>query len=140
MKKLSLFILLLALDQIVKYFALKNLLPAAGGFFTSVCNPYISWGIPVSDLTFWASWIVATALLIYLLVRYNENIWPVAVLAGSASNIADRLVRGCVVDYVRLPVLDFPIFNLADVYITVGIIFFIFIFLRGKESIENLKS
>jgi lipoprotein signal peptidase len=40
------------------------------------------------------------------------------ILSGAISNIVDRLLYGCVVDYINLRV--WPVFNLADVYITLG--------------------
>jgi len=40
------------------------------------------------------------------------------VAAGAIGNGLDRLVRGYVVDFVRLP--HWPVFNVADVYVTVG--------------------
>lgn len=40
------------------------------------------------------------------------------VFAGAVGNYADRVVRGYVVDFVHLT--HWPVFNLADVYVTVG--------------------
>lgn len=40
------------------------------------------------------------------------------VTAGAVGNGLDRLVRGYVVDFVRLP--HWPVFNVADVYVTAG--------------------
>lgn len=121
MRRAAALVLLFSFDQIFKFFAFQGLLPRTGGLLAYVCNPYISWGIPVLGWVFWTNWVIATALLIYLLTRYNKNIWLVVVLAGSVSNIADRIFRGCVVDYFRLPAGNFPIFNLADVFIVMGI-------------------
>ncbi len=42
----------------------------------------------------------------------------VLVLAGALGNVIDRVVRGYVVDFVRLP--HWPVFNFADVFIVVG--------------------
>lgn len=44
----------------------------------------------------------------------------VLVSAGALGNGLDRLVRGYVVDFLRLP--HWPVFNVADIYITVGAI------------------
>jgi signal peptidase II len=42
----------------------------------------------------------------------------VLVLAGAIGNVIDRVVRGYVVDFVRLP--HWPVFNFADVFIVAG--------------------
>lgn len=44
-----------------------------------------------------------------------------AILAGGFSNLIDRLTRGFVVDFINLfPFTNFPKFNIADMYITIG--------------------
>ncbi|MFA7319293.1 MAG: signal peptidase II [Parcubacteria group bacterium] len=40
------------------------------------------------------------------------------VASGAVSNILDRLRFGCVIDFIDLPF--WPVFNLADIYITIG--------------------
>jgi signal peptidase II len=42
------------------------------------------------------------------------------VTAGAVGNYLDRIVRGYVVDFVHVP--DWPVFNVADAYVTVGAI------------------
>ena len=41
-------------------------------------------------------------------------------LGGALGNLLDRLVHGAVSDYLKLLFVRFPIFNLADVFITLG--------------------
>ena len=51
-----------------------------------------------------------------------ERLGLILIIAGSLSNIYDRLKRGYVVDYIHidLPFIKEVTFNLADVYIFVG--------------------
>ncbi|WP_130836932.1 signal peptidase II [Lachnoclostridium sp. Marseille-P6806] len=42
----------------------------------------------------------------------------VAVAAGAAGNLADRLLYGYVRDFIYFVLIDFPIFNVADIYVT----------------------
>ena len=43
------------------------------------------------------------------------------VLAGGISTLIDRLARGFIVDYIDInPMFQFPIFNIADIYIVFG--------------------
>lgn len=40
--------------------------------------------------------------------------------AGALGNMIDRLIRGCVIDYFYVSLVDFPVFNIADIYVCVG--------------------
>jgi signal peptidase II len=64
----------------------------------------------------------AIAIIYSLLRRSRRNLLLCAalalVLAGAVGNYADRVVRGYVVDFVH--VTHWPVFNLADVYVTLG--------------------
>jgi len=45
------------------------------------------------------------------------------IIAGGLSNITDRIIHGCVTDFIDLKF--WPVFNLADIYITIGAIIII---------------
>lgn len=47
------------------------------------------------------------------------NICMVFLVAGAIGNFIDRLFRGFVVDFFYFSLIDFPIFNVADIYVTV---------------------
>lgn len=56
--------------------------------------------------------------------------------AGAAGNAVDRIFRGFVVDFIKLLFIDFPVFNVADIAITVGaalLIIYLLFFENGKE-------
>lgn len=42
-------------------------------------------------------------------------------LSGAAGNLIDRIVRGYVIDFIYIRMIDFPVFNLADIYVTCSI-------------------
>ncbi len=46
--------------------------------------------------------------------------------AGILSNTTERLVDGFVTDYFKLVFINFPVFNLADIFINIGVILLIF--------------
>ena len=48
------------------------------------------------------------------------RIIAVFVMAGAAGNFIDRFLNGYVVDFVYFKLINFPIFNVADCYITVS--------------------
>jgi signal peptidase II len=58
------------------------------------------------------------------------------ILSGAASNMIDRTVQGCVIDFIDLKF--WPVFNLADTYITIGIVIFLISkILSTKHEIRN---
>ncbi len=134
-KKTGFVLVIIVFDQITKYFAEKNLLPDWGGVFAFVCNPLLSWGIPLQGLWFWILWLFALGGLIFLIKKFNYNIFLLAALAGAVSNLIDRLSHGCVIDFIKIG--NFPVFNLADICITLGVMFFILSQFRNPD--QNMK-
>jgi signal peptidase II len=117
-KFLFLFAALVFLDQFAKYI-----------FSTSICNKNIAWSIPIAPAIFYFVWIVIIVILIYAFLNakiIGQKYFLILIFSGAISNLLDRLRLGCVIDYIDLKF--FPVFNLADVYITIGIIFIIFNF------------
>jgi signal peptidase II len=72
--------------------------------------------------------IILTLLALFLTKYYKksknlENILVVVVASGGLSNAVDRITQGGVVDFIRLG--SFPVFNLADALISMGLIYLI---------------
>lgn len=66
----------------------------------------------------------------------------ITILAGGIGNLIDRLGRGYVVDFINIfPSINFPRFNLADIYIVGGwiILALFFAIYSYKEVIKNKK-
>ena len=57
--------------------------------------------------------------------------------AGAVGNLIDRVINQYVVDYIYFKIIDFPLFNLADICVTLSacalIVFFIFIYKDDPE-------
>jgi signal peptidase II len=74
----------------------------------------------------WLSLVVSLALIAIGLFKSFRNIWEQLglgfILAGAAGNGIDRLFFGSVVDFIDLRLINFAIFNWADVSINLGII------------------
>ena len=134
MKKTTVFLVIVLLDQLIKWLVVENHLAFLGGLFYPLCNPFISWGIPLGGLIFWLMWILATALILWLSLKSGWNTLLIVVLAGATSNIIDRILRGCVVDFIKIG--WFPTFNLADVAITAGILLYL---LQSPELFPKTK-
>ena len=79
---------------------------------------------------------VACILLITILLRYNEGFWGTlglaALLGGAAGNLIDRLFYGYVVDMFEPLFISFAIFNVADIFITLGGITFCVFFIAAS--------
>lgn len=60
-----------------------------------------------------------------------------ALAAGAIGNFIDRITNGYVVDFIYFKFINFPIFNFADICVTVSVviicIFFIFIYKEDKN-------
>lgn len=117
-----LFVVILV-DQLIKFCATRDLLPTAGGFLDFTCNENIAWGIPLKGLLFLFLWIISILVLIWLTKRHCWNFFLLMILAGAFSNMIDRIFYGCVVDYIKIGI--FPVFNLADTSITIGLLLFL---------------
>lgn len=63
------------------------------------------------------------------------RICAVFVLAGGIGNFIDRITMNYVVDFFYFELIDFPIFNVADIYVTVSMFFLcLLIFFYYKEE------
>lgn len=82
--------------------------------------------------------IVAVTLLFLYVHNHIRNIHFISVsfisllCAGIMSNCHERIVLGYVRDYIQLNFVNFPIFNVADIFITIGVIALIGILLCYK--------
>lgn len=65
-----------------------------------------------------------------------EDITYGILFGGVFGNLFDRIVRGYVVDYISLNIFgyNFPVFNLADIFITVSVIFIIIFTLKEDKN------
>ena len=70
-------------------------------------------------------------LLIYLIFRKNTlnsfDLYSYSfILGGTIGNGIDRIYKGFVVDFINLNIIDFPVFNIADISINIGFIFLLY--------------
>lgn len=148
------FIVFLAIDQITKYFAVAFLqgnssVHLIGNFlrFTYVENRGAAFGILQNQrLFFIISTVVLVAFLIYMII-FNKKVTTVTkltlslILSGAIGNFIDRLRLGYVIDFVDVrfgDFYDFPVFNVADSCLVVGVIILVILILFNKfEKSEN---
>ncbi|MGY5383609.1 signal peptidase II [Staphylococcus haemolyticus] len=111
---------------------------------TSHRNNGAAWGILSGKMGFF--YIITIVILIVLALFYIKEakynlFMQVAIsllFAGALGNFIDRLVNGEVVDFVDTNIFgyDFPIFNVADSSLTIGVLFIIIALLKDANSKE----
>ena len=55
------------------------------------------------------------------------------ILAGTIGNGIDRILNGYVIDFIKAKFIDFPVFNIADIVINVGVFILIISYFRYKS-------
>ncbi len=86
--------------------------------------------------------ILVISILLRFLIRQIQNMNCMSrislsfIIAGGISNFIDRIIRGKVIDYIDISKIinEFPIFNIADIFIVVG--FIIFVIIVGIDLIK----
>ncbi len=63
----------------------------------------------------------------------------VFIAAGAAGNLIDRVANGYVVDFFYFKWIDFPVFNVADCYVTVSTALLFILFCFGYYTEEDMK-
>lgn len=127
--------LLIIIDQITKWNIVQNfelyqekvIIP---GFFSLfyIQNEGAAWGIFQGKMGFF--YLVTLIVVGYLVYMFQQEknktklvgISFALILSGAIGNFIDRLLNGYVVDMFRLDFINFPIFNVADVCLTVGVV------------------
>ena len=68
------------------------------------------------------------------------NITMILFVSGAIGNLIDRIVNNYVVDFFYFKLINFPIFNVADIYVTVAAFLFIFLclFIYKEEDFEAI--
>ncbi|HKN02291.1 MAG TPA: signal peptidase II [Candidatus Binataceae bacterium] len=143
----------LILDQVTKFYVSSHLdlfesIPVIPHWFdiTYTRNP----GAAFSMFTNLPGWfrgaflvtlsLAAIVALLVLIARsdgLNMTTFSFAlILAGAAGNLIDRALRGQVIDFIRVHYYDlnYPIFNIADSAITIGVALIILSSLRSTEK------
>lgn len=138
-------IILTICDQLLKYWVAavitlgtsKKLLPGVLEL-TNLQNTGAAWSLfEGRQFFFTVISIIAIVVISYFIWHYRHNRWMLVglalIMAGTLGNFIDRLTRGYVVDMFATTFMNFPVFNLADSYLTVGVIWLIFCIIKEKD-------
>jgi signal peptidase II len=147
-------LLVVALDQLTKFLVLESLqlnqsVPILPNYFyfTYIQNRGTAFGFmsdmdSVIRIPFFVTITIAAAFIIYSYQRVvrEENLMSRVALGliwgGALGNLVDRLVYGKVIDFIDLRYEDFHwfIFNVADSFITIGLVYLFFEFVIKRKS------
>lgn len=148
--------LLVALDQWTKHLAVVKL---KGG------GPFVLWD-GVFELHYLENrgaafgilqgqkgvFLICTALVLALIAFYYHRlpkerrftplrVTGVLLIAGAIGNLIDRMCYSYVVDFLYFKLIDFPVFNVADCYVTVGAVLLavLILFVYREEELDFLS-
>lgn len=140
-KKIVLIIgaILLLLDQIIKFIVIDNNFVLIPGFLnlSYTENTGIAFGLNENNVILI---ILVNIVILGIIIKFlKENmdkidmlefISLILVLVGGFGNLIDRIFRGHVIDFININLFNFPVFNMADIYITVGAIILLIVIIK----------
>ena len=105
---------------------------------TNLRNSGAAWSIFEGQQTFFTIiTIIAIIVIGYFIWQYRKNISVLIglslIMAGTFGNFIDLLSQGYVVDMFETTFINFPIFNIADMCLTIGVIWLIICILKEKD-------
>lgn len=145
-------ICLIVLDQLTKTWAV-NVLMSGGPIkiwenvlhLHYISNYGAAWGIFSGKQVFL---ILLTSVIIIGMIIYMRRLpqnqfgrWAklafILIISGAIGNLIDRIVLGYVRDFIYFALIDFPIFNIADVLVVSGVILMMITLFCIKEEPSN---
>lgn len=138
---------LVSLDQytksiILNYFELYQSNTIIDGFFSLTYVQNFGAGFSIMQNARTTFLIITPICLVgftYLFIKSNDKLSKTALLlmiSGTIGNFIDRIVRIYVVDFLDFIIFgwDFPIFNVADIFLTVGVCLYIIALIKEEKD------
>ena len=138
-------------DQITKYLIVQNFATIGDTLplwqdvfhFTYVINTGAAFSFFQGQVEIlrWISLIVSVILIIFIWysprLTLIEELGYGFILAGAIGNGIDRFLFGYVVDFLDFRLINFPVFNLADVAINIGVLLLLIASFSGSPKPRN---
>ncbi len=88
-----------------------------------------------------AAFVLAAAVFVLIRMPSERRFFPLTaclflLVSGAVGNMIDRISQGYVVDFLYFKLIDFPIFNVADCYVTcsaVGLVLLIMFYYKDED-------
>lgn len=132
-------LIMIVLDQMVKYWTVSALkpigsIPILENIFhlTYIENRGAAFSILQGQKMFFVAVTIFVLILIFIAFRQNWIVhftgkWALLMVAGGAiGNVIDRIFRGFVVDMFDFCLINYPVFNVADIFVVCGGILLIY--------------
>ena len=143
-------VLLTIIDQISKLYIIKTMelydsIPVIDGILDIhyIRNAGAAWGIfQNKQILFYIETVIilAVALILYIRCLSKDKYKDIRILillisAGAIGNFIDRIRFKYVIDFIYFKIINFPVFNIADCYVTIGVFLLIILMLfKYKEA------
>ena len=142
------FVIVLFLDQLSKIIVALTLPSGQSAtviqnwiYITHTHNSGTIWGIAQGSNYIFA--IVAVAvicLVLFMSPKITSSLFSKiclgAILGGAIGNLVDRIFRGFVIDFIEFRIINFPVFNVADIGIVCGAILLAISMLFAPKELE----
>ena len=83
--------------------------------------------------------LIISVIIIYIIFKRPTNkslmLSFTMIVSGGIGNLIDRIKYGYVIDFFDFRLINFPVFNVADIFVTLGAAIFIILLLFSKEEI-----
>ncbi|MRJ46574.1 signal peptidase II [Fundicoccus ignavus] len=140
-------LLMVLIDQIIKKWTTSSLqlYESRSGIdglfdFYYIRNEGAGWGILQGRMWFfYVVTFVIIVYLIYLIYKHRQGSLFLKctyglLLGGAIGNLIDRIINGYVIDMFRLTFMNFPIFNVADMALSIGVVLLIIQVLMTEDT------
>lgn len=150
------FVVLIAIDQVSKYLIVSRMelyssIPLIKNVFEIhyIQNHGAAWGLLENQQLLFVICAIGACILgtIYYIKCACANqlkilrVCIILIMSGAVGNLIDRIRLQYVIDFIYFKLIDFPVFNIADCYVTIG--FFItvimILFFYKEEDLEVLS-
>lgn len=137
------FAVVVGLDQLTKHTLgtwlrpgqVRHVIPGVRLVYERNTGVAFSFLAGTGSLVYVVTGVALVGLVSFMLMRPGRGLlWlPTGMLVGGAvGNLIDRVARGSVIDFIKLPL--WPAFNVADISITFGVVILVFVIERGSRD------
>lgn len=140
-------VLLIVLDQLVKWAVVSNIkLGEVKGFIPSIMSlTYLQNTGAAFSILENQQWLFTIITLVviggaiwYLIKNIKGSFWLISgltlIIAGGLGNFIDRLRQGFVVDMFQVDFINFAVFNVADTYLTFGVLIMLLVIIKEENN------